>query len=201
MPHTGPLPAYQLLVTPILNTHHLSLFQSPLSQSWTPQTLTQSLLFQRVIRFEAIPRCRQALRTLRPRPNGAGILGNPFLGTSSLGPQRYSQRCLPTSYTPGCRESLPRKRLKGKTISPQREITQNPPHSPPVCVIKPQRKNKAPASPSCSCRHSSPNPAPRAAALVCVKTAPSRGRRDPGAQRFQEVIMASLSVTHHSSPH
>lgn len=59
------------LVTPVPND---SLFSLPLSQSWTPHPLTQSLRFQRAIRLEAIPRSIQ-----RPRPNGPGILGNPFL--------------------------------------------------------------------------------------------------------------------------
>lgn len=51
------------LVTPLLNGHHLFLSSLPLSQSWTPHMLTQSLLFQKAIGFQVIPRC-----TLRPAP-------------------------------------------------------------------------------------------------------------------------------------
>lgn len=187
------------LVTPLLNGHHLSFFQSPLSQSWTPHADPISAV-SKDHQIEAIPRGLQALCTPRPRPKGTGLLGNPFLRTSSLGPKRYSERCLSSSQISGYRIS-PLKEVKRKNgIPTKKNNPESSTYSTCVCHKTPGQKLK-PQLLWLQPQPQQPSLAPSAAAPVCVKTAPSQGKRHPCAQRFQEVIMASLLVTNHSSPH
>lgn len=173
------------LVTPLLNDHRLPPFYLPLSQSWIPHTLTQSLRFQGAIRFEAIPRS-----TLRPRPNGPGILGNPFLGTSSLGPKNI--RTVPVRQLGiWLQRIFPTKEDKRENDNPTKK--NNPESSTySTCVTKPQGKNKAQLLPAAAAATAAqPSPAPSAAAL---------GVREDSTFPGEEIPAPSVSRGDYGKP-
>lgn len=138
VPGAGPHPA----LTGFFHSSGLPLFYSSLS--WL-HLLTQCWIPQRAIRCQTFSGCRRALCSPRGElaSVGTGFLKrNSFLRTFSLVQKRNTAVPVhqPDNQVVGGKAS-PQKRLKTKTISPQRQITaSNPTHIPHVCATKSRTK-------------------------------------------------------------